>query len=124
MEKEKNITVIRKSNDLIEAKYKLSVNEQRLVSTLLTTIRPDDEDFKDYIVQVDDLAKMFGIENGKDLYARTHESAKSLLRMGIEISEGERKRYATWFSYVEYIEGKGEILLRFDKSLKPYLLQL
>ncbi len=124
MEKEKNITVIRKSNDLIEAKYKLSVNEQRLVSTLLTTIRPDDEDFKDYIVQVDDLAKMFGIENGKDLYARTHESAKSLLRMGIEISEGERKRYATWFSYVEYIEGRGEILLRFDKSLKPYLLQL
>lgn len=60
--------VIRKSNELIEARYKLSIAEQRLVLLLASEISPDDENFKSYQIRVTDFAKMFGLENCKAMY--------------------------------------------------------
>ena len=44
--------VIRKSNELIEARYRLSIWEQRLILTLLANITKQDADFKRYHVRV------------------------------------------------------------------------
>ena len=116
--------VIKKSNDLIEARYKLTLEEQRLVLLLSSTIHKDDEDFKDYEIRVSDFVQMFGLEKRKAIYKAVEDAARDLSGKKIDLSNGKERIYASWLSYVRYIEGSGVIQLRFDKSLKPYLLQL
>lgn len=116
--------VIRKSNELIEARYKLTLEEQRLVLLLSSVIRTDDEDFKDYEIRVSDFVQMFGLEKRKAIYKAVEEAARELSGKKIDLSNGKERIYASWLSYVRYIEGSGVVQLRFDKSLKPYFLQL
>ena len=117
-------SLISKSNDLIEARYKLSLNEQRLIILLISIIQPDDDDFHDYDLHVSEFAIMFGIECIKDIHARVEEAAKNLVGKRLDLSIGKEKEYVAWFSHAKYVEGKGVINISFHKSLKPYLLQL
>jgi plasmid replication initiation protein len=116
--------VIRKSNELIEARYKLSIAEQRLVLLLASEISPDDENFKSYQIRVTDFAKMFGLENCKAMYKEVQKAAKELVGKRIGLSKNGKEIYTTWLSYVEYVDGSGIINLEFHSSLKPYFLQL
>jgi len=116
--------IIRKSNELIEARYHLSLAEQRLVLLLASEISPDDEDFKDYEIRVADFAKMFGLESDKSLYEKIESSANTLLGSIIALKRGNEVEKTVWLSYVKYTKGSGVVRLRFDKSLKPYFLQL
>ena len=120
----KNLNIIAKSNDLIEAQYRLSLNEQRLILLLISVIQPEDDDFYDYDLRVSEFAIMFGIENVKNIHALVEEAAKNLVGKRLDLSEGDKKKYVAWLSHAEYIEGKGIINISFHKSLKPYLLQL
>jgi len=118
------LPIIVKSNELIEARYKLSLNQQRLVLLLISIIMPEDEDFQDYQLKVSDFAAMFGIKNCKAIYSDIEQAAAELVGKRLELSKGKNKGYVAWFSYAEYKQGEGIIIIRFDKSLKPYLLQL
>jgi plasmid replication initiation protein len=116
--------IIRKSNELIEARYKLSVAEQRLVMLLASEISPDDEDFKSYEIRVSDFAKMFGLEKCNSMYSEVQKAAKELVGKRLDLSRNGKEIYTTWLSYVEYIDGSGVVNLEFHASLKPYFLQL
>ena len=124
MQKMKTLSIVAKSNELIEAQYKLSLNEQRLILLLISIIQPDDDEFHDYDLHVSEFASMFGIECVKNIHALVQEAAKSLVGRRLDLSIGDKKKYVAWFSHAEYIEGKGIINISFHKSLKPYLLQL
>jgi plasmid replication initiation protein/transcriptional regulator of met regulon len=76
--KGKVVSLIRKSNNLIEAKYNFDVWEMRLFLMLISQIRRDDQDFGTYRIYYRDVAKTFGL-NLKRGYAEIRESAKSLL---------------------------------------------
>lgn len=115
---------IRKSNDLIQARYRLSLSEQRLVLHLAGCISSEDEDFKDYDIRIVDFARMFGLEKCKAIYQEVEDACTALVGKKLELSSPEKRIYAAWLSYAEYIEGSGLVRVRFDKSLKPYLLQL
>ena len=117
-------SVIRKSNELIEAKYSLSTNEQRFILSLLSNISTTDEDFKDYQVKISDFADMFDLQASKSLYERVEKAANSLVDRTIIIDRDNKVKRMSWLSYLEYEKGSGVINLRFDKALKPYLLQL
>lgn len=121
---EKTHLTVRKSNELIEARYKLTIGEQRLILLLATQIRKDDEDFKDYEIRVDDFARMFDLGTSSSLYEKVEQAADSLLGKVITLKSDEETEKTTWLSYIKYINGSGKVRLRFDKSLKPYLLQL
>ncbi len=116
--------VIRKSNSLIEARYSLSLGEQRLILLLASTISPDDKDFKSYQIKVADFAKMFGLENCKSIHKEVQKAAKELVGKRLDLSKDGEEIYTTWLSYVKYIDGSGMLDLEFHSSLKPYLLQL
>ena len=115
---------VRKSNDLINARYKLTLEEQRLILLLAARINQQDEDFKSYEIRVTDFVQMYGLEKRKAIYTELEESSKRLTGKTIELSRDGKKIYASWLSYVEYVEGSGIIKVEFHKSLKPYLLQL
>lgn len=115
---------IRKNNELIEARYRLSLNEQRLVLLLASDISNDDEAFKDYEIRVTDFARMFDLASDKDLYSKVEQAADTLLGKIITLKNDREIEKTVWFSYVHYVKGSGTVKVRFDKSLKPYLLQL
>lgn len=116
--------VIRKSNELIEARYRLSIAEQRLILLLTSEISPDDEDFKSYHIRVADFARMFGLEGDKSIYEKVEQAAESLVGQKVYLQDNKTRELTTWLSYVKYEKGSGVVNLEFHSSLKPYLLQL
>ena len=124
MEKEKSI--VRQSNDLIDASYKIeTAGESRLIRLLIAQIKPDDEDFKAYKIRTSDFANMFGLS---DQDGRLHElidkASESLTSRKITIRNGKSWIHMNWLSSAKYQNGSGYVELRFDVNLKPYLLQL
>ena len=54
---------LKRHNHLIEARYRLTLQEQRLLLWLFSEIKPEDTDFKRYRVRIADLAKLIGISD-------------------------------------------------------------
>lgn len=123
LKKERKYVV--KSNQLIEARYRLSLQESRVILWLLMQICPDDEDFKQHKIDIKEFAKMIGAEVDNQ-YSKLRSVTKRLMQRAIEIYNPEKKEWlqVSWLSSIKYQSTKGCVLLRFDPELKPYLLKL
>ena len=121
---QKNNLVVQ-SNALIEASYRLSLQEKRLILILTSMINKNDEDFKTYQFKVKDLAKMFGI-NDNDFYSRVEDITRGLRAKELAIRNKVENRvlYTGWLSSAHYFNNEGYVKLCFDPNLKPYLLNL
>lgn len=118
--------VIRQSNDLIEASYKIaSLGESRLIRLLISQIEPSDEEFKTYKINVVDFARVFGLNtrDGRN-YELIDNASQALTKRSITVRDGKSYLHMNWLSSAKYTEGDGFVTLRFDPELKPYLLQL
>ncbi len=122
--------LIAASNDLlIEAQWpQLKINEQRLVLYMLSLIQRGDDDFKPYRISIRELSNIMG-GSRNDLYARFDEATDGLLKKVIRWINPEEKAdgridKTTWCSSASIIPGKGCVELRFDPTLKPFLLAL
>lgn len=118
------------SNDLlIEAQWpQLKINEQRLVLYMLSLIQRDDKDFKPYRISVRELCNIMD-GTRKDLYARFDEATDGLMKKVIRWINSDEKGEGridktTWCSSASVIPGQGCVELRFDPTLKPFLLAL
>jgi plasmid replication initiation protein len=114
---------VTKSNVLIEANYKLTVTEQKVILYLVSQINKDDDDFKMYSLPIQHFYELLGYR-GSPKYSEMREITKNLMRKILEIKEGKKLKQMSWISYVEYDEHSGCVSLSFDPRLKPYLLQL
>jgi plasmid replication initiation protein len=115
--------IVTQSNHLVEARYNLSLGEQRLILAMIAKIQPDDEDFKPYRISIGELADFLCIAKGS-AYHECKKITKSLLGRVLEITETGRLLQTHWVSSADYIDGTGMVNLSFDPLLKPYLLQL
>lgn len=122
--KKKNESVVQ-SNHLIEAHYRLSLQEKRLILWLLKHIKPQDQDFERYTVKVSEFAEMMELDV-KTQYAEMRKITKSLLTKIIEITDPytQKKTRFAWLCLDEWEEGVGICSLEFHPELKPYLLEL
>lgn len=120
-----NNDLIIQHNELIEAHYRLSLQEKRVILWLLTQIKSDDEDFKLHKLEITAFAKMIGL-GADNQYSKLQEVTLNLMKRVVKINKPENKSVLqiAWLSYAEYYFTKGYIKLRFDPALKPYLLQL
>jgi len=111
----------RQSHIIVNAKYALSRAEIDIVLTLLTAIKKEDKDFKNYEFTLSDLEKKTNRKwNSKQL----KETVKKLMSKPLELPKGNKGwKIVNWFSNFEYDEN-GLISCRFDKALKPYLIEL
>lgn len=117
---------VRQGNDLIDASYKIaSLGEARLVRLLIAQIQPWDEDFKTYQISIADFIRVFNLnkEDGR-VYEVVEKAAEDLMRRIITIRDGKSWYKTPWLSAAKYVHGSGMVELRFDKDLKPHLLQL
>jgi plasmid replication initiation protein len=115
--------LIVKSNRLIEARQKLTANEQKIIFNLIAQIKTDDEDFKLYRFRVKDLADLMGIKR-KDFHKEVRETTRGLMTkvFSVKDKDTDRELQLAWFSSAEYRNGIVE--LEFSPKLKPFLLQL
>jgi plasmid replication initiation protein len=110
----------RQSHFLINSKYTLTRGEIDLILTLLTVIKKEDKDFKDYIFDIEDLSNKYSKKlNSKQIQDTVENIFSKSLK--IEVSQNQWKMF-NWFSYFEY--NNGIITCRFDKALKPYFLDI
>lgn len=128
--KTEKINPIVTSNDLLlEAQWpQLTINEQRLVVYMLSLIKRDDTDFQTYRISVRELANIME-GSRKDLYQRFDEATEGLMKKVIRWNNPDEKSdgridKTTWCSSASVIPGKGCVELRFDPTLKPFLLAL
>ena len=121
--KEQNFIV--KANALVEARYRLSLQESQVILWLLTQIRTEDEDFKPHKLNIAEFAKIVGVDVDSK-YKELRQVTKRLMQRIMEIQDVKKERIiqVAWLSSAIYEINKGYILLKFDPELKPYLLQL
>ncbi|MBF0275824.1 MAG: replication initiation protein [Nitrospinae bacterium] len=115
--------LITKSNEIIEARYKMSLNEQRLVLTSISQIEPENKEFGIYIIKVKDYIDLFNVSN-KDIYGEIEGIVKKLRKRKISFMEDGSLVDANWVSAAKYSPEENQITIEFPQLLKPYLLQL
>lgn len=111
---------LRQAPELIsKGRYSLSSAESDIFYALLTEIKKEDEEFRDYTFTKKQLEDKLGIEMNTTQLRKT---AKSLMRKVFEIYRNNNDWEMMGFSYFKY--KNGVITCRFDKAMKPYLLEL
>jgi plasmid replication initiation protein len=115
--------LVKKSNDLIQAQYALSLNEQRLILYLIGKITKSDTDFQDYAFTFADLAELTEIHKSR-IYAEMKNIAYSLLRNPITFKVKNKELICNWCSSFLFDPDSKECVIKFDPNLKPFLLQL
>jgi plasmid replication initiation protein len=119
---EKSLVV--QHNKIVEAKYKLSVGEQRLVKLLVSMIEKNDADFKVYQISIKHLSDLLGLSDN-DFYRKVKEISKKLISNVLVFKDASgRELQVSWLSSAEYIEKMGIVELEFSPKLKPFLLHL
>lgn len=121
-----------KSNALVEASYRLSPAEQRIMLACISQVRRDQPitDEVMYSVSVSDYSSLVGTSS-HSTYKELADAALRLKRREVWLREypnGNGKRPRTlvtgWVQSIAYIESEGRIELRFSKDMLPYLTQL
>lgn len=116
--------LIVKHNALIEARYKLTLCEQKLVLGVVMQIKPDDKDFQEYRMSVQEFIDLMDVE-GNDYHARVEECAREILKKPLTIQlGGGNELYCNWFASIKYEPVAGQVAFDFHPALKPYLLRL
>lgn len=112
----------RQSHIIVNARYALTKNEIDIVLTLLTAITKEDKDFKDYQFTIKDLE----LKTGRKWHSKQLEDTiTSLMSKPIKLPANNKRGFELvgWFSYFKY-EDSGLMTCRFDKALKPYLIEI
>lgn len=128
--------IIKKSNQLIEARYKFDVWESRMFLSVLANIRKEDADFKTYRIWYRDIIKIFGLKSNQS-YALLREAARSLMQKSFYITSSdsgfERETAYHIIRSVNYlkegqmgngVEQQEYIDITVEPEMKPLLLQL
>jgi len=115
---------ITKANSLIEANYRLSLIQQRVILIMASLVQPDDEDFKWYRIKANDFMKVTGTHS-HNLYQEMVSSIHNLMEKVITISMNEKIILKThWINDALYRVGAGYVDVAFSPNLKPFLLHL
>ena len=122
----KNSIIAIQHNNLVEAKYSMTLQQKRIMIWLVSQIKPDDIDFKEHVLNIRELIKICQL-SGESSYKEIKDITFSLIEKGIRIiditdSENKREIQVSWLSSADYYQG--QVKLSFSPKLKPYLLQL
>jgi len=115
-------SVVKKSERLIQARFKLNPIALKLVSSLISTLKETDEPHKEYVFSIKNFGELMGYSSHK-LYQLLDEATEELLSKPLKFptENGKGFRKFNWVSKAEYKYGEGAIVFRIDEDLKPFL---
>lgn len=132
----KGIILIKKSNNLIESRYKFDIWETRFFLSVLGQIRREDEEFQVYRIWYRDVIKAFGLKSG-DSYACLRTAAQSLMGKSFFVNYEEngvvREKQYHILREIDYLkpgqeskatESQEYIDVTVEQKMRPLLLQL
>lgn len=120
-----------KSNALIEASYRLSLYEQRIMLACIAQVRRDEPltDQQLYTVSAQQIAEMTGTKLGTT-YQHLKAASERLFDRRVTLNEApngagnSKVRLTRWVQEVVYMESMGSVSMRFSTPMIPYLSQL
>ena len=135
--KNKGITLIKKSNELIEARYKFDIWETRMFLSVLAQIHREDSDFKTYRIWYTEVIKAFGLRSNQS-YDLLRNAARELMKKTFKVSNQEngfnRETEYHIIRSVNYlaegeegkkgVENQEYVDITVDPEMRPLLLQL
>lgn len=119
--------IVVKSNQLIQqSRFKLNLQQQKIVLYLVSQIDYSDDDFKLYTFGIRDFCRICGIDNaGGTQYSRLRDSLQQLSDKSLIIHvDPDTETNARWIEKFYLNKRTGTLQIRLDKDLKPYLLHL
>lgn len=125
--------LIVKSNRLIEASYRLGLNEQRIILYAICRCREEQKAlFPDLPVTItaDSFLKQFPSVDRGSVYAQLKEAMDTLFERSVTLhdidpdTEKERVRRVRWISEASYIDGAGRIQVVFTPEVIKYITRL
>jgi plasmid replication initiation protein len=130
MEKSKLVV---KSNRLIEASYRLGMNEQRIILYAICRCREEQKGlFPDLPVTItaDSFVKQFPSVDKSNVYGQLKEAMNSLYNRSVMIHDIDpttkkaRVRETRWISEKAYIDGAGHVQIVFTPEVIKYMTRL
>ena len=127
---EKKLTVY-KANEIVEAGYRLSLNEQRIVLACIAQVNSGKElsATDEFELSAKDFARLFAVSEDR-AYSELQEVAKNLYQRSLTIHNPDPKRpkikkiEMRWISSISYMPEDGKISLCFSQKILPYLSEL
>jgi plasmid replication initiation protein len=119
IEDHKNNIVVKHQDLVWEARYRLSELGIKVVAVLISMIKVNDEDFKEYHLKLNDFKDLIG-SSSKKTYEYVDIMTDELMRKPFKV--GDEK--FNWVYYARYHEGDNYVTLKVAPELKPYLLKI
>ncbi len=114
--------LIVKANDLIEARYSLSLNEQKIILYAISKLDRGNDQFNVLEIKMEEFIGLLG--TSKLRYTEIREVVQGLMKKQVHIETNEFDLVVSWVSSIKYIKNIGIINIEFSENLVPYLLQL
>lgn len=123
--KKQQYALVVKSNDLIrKSRFSLTLTEQRIILYLISKIKPNDRDLLEYEFNIKDFCEVCGIDYINNL-SQLKETIKSLRDKSIWITlPNGAETLVSWIEKPYLYQNSGNIKIRLDRDMIPYLLQL
>lgn len=127
---QRNLTVS-KSNDIIDASYRLSLNEQRLILMCIAQIKKGQaiNEYEPFIINAKEFADEFKLSE-RDTYKELQFIAERLYERSATINNPDPSNpkllqtKTRWISSIDYIPGEGELMISFASKMIPYISML
>lgn len=115
-------SLVVKSNKLIEAKYKLNLNEQKIILYAVSKLNRNKDKFNILDLKTNEFTNL--IDTSPKRYSEIRKIVKGMMDKKVIINTSKSELITNWVSSIEYIKNTGIIELEFSEKLVPYLLQL
>jgi plasmid replication initiation protein len=120
----KESKLVKKGNQLIESKYKLSLTESKILAYLISQIQPRDVDLKEYEMSVQLLSEMCNLPKSK-VYSTIKDVVDKMQSRIVKIysDDGGWVNF-NFFSVSSWVPAKEKFTFEIHKKLKPFLIDL
>jgi len=123
--------IVYKANQVVEAGYKLTLNEQRVVLACIAQVHSAEQllTTDEFELSAKDFAKLFSVSDDRAYHALI-EVTESLFNRYVVVDNPypDRPRVKRlkmrWISSIEYLTDEGKISLCFSQKMLPYLSEL
>ncbi|BCC56624.1 replication initiation protein [Bacillus cereus] len=120
----KDSNLVIKANLLVEASYRLTTMEQKIILALASKIQVSDSELKTYSLSIREFCDLLGIQ-GNNQYTRLRKTTLGLMKKAFEIRINEKDVVqVSWLSFAKYRDQQGIVDLQFAPFLKEYLIEL
>lgn len=115
-------SLVYKSNKLVEARYSLNLNEQKVLLYAITKLDKDKPEMDWVELDLQEITELTGTQGKR--YEDFRATVRSLRKREVIIDTDDEEFITGWLSSIRFYKHTGIVKLKFGDGLAPYLLQL